>query len=354
MRKISIDKVKAGTKIAKNVISLEGAILLSVGVLMQEEYKRRLFSNGITEIYIEDEMSQDIEIPELIKNEIRLEARNIVKEVMKKPTIAVTINGKKVAEIVDKIIENILSCDQILVNLTDIRSVDDYTFEHSVNVCIFSLIIGIGIGLDGEKLKDLGTGSLLHDIGKLLVSEEILKKPTQLAYDEFEEIKKHTIYGFDILKNHSDINMAAAYIALGHHERVDGSGYPMRLKNDNIHQCARIVAIADVYDALTSDRVYRKKLRPHEVVEYIVSLGGKQFDLELVNVFIKYVAHYPIGSGVILNSNERGLVSRINKSYPTRPVIRVVQDENGRMLLKHKEIDLSDKLNYHIVDVWEI
>jgi HD-GYP domain-containing protein (c-di-GMP phosphodiesterase class II) len=123
---------------------------------------------------------------------------------------------------------------------------------------------------------------MLHDIGKLYIPREILKKPSQLTVYEFEEIKRHTILGYDILKKSDRLNMTSAYIALGHHERYDGSGYPLHLKSEGIQIFARIVAVADVYDALTSDRVYRKKLKPHEVYEYITSLGIYHFDPKVV------------------------------------------------------------------------
>jgi len=354
VRKVSIENVECGTKIAKNVISSDGTVLLAAGMLMQNEYKRRLNANGITDLFIEDDISSGIEIPDVVKQEIRTEAKALIKDMVNKTTIPVNINSSKVLELVEKIIESILSNDQIIFSLSDIRSVDDYTFEHSINVCIISLIIGMSIDLDENKLKELGVGSLLHDIGKLFINDEILKKPDKLTFDEFEQIKKHSVYGFDILKSNNDIAMSSAYIALGHHERVDGSGYPMKLKGDNIHQSARIVAIADVYDALTSERVYRTRQKPHEVVDYIVSLSGKQFDEELVNAFVRCIAHYPIGSGVVLSSNERGIVTRFNKSIPNRPVVRVVIDENGEMLVKHKELDLSENNSLYIVDVWEM
>lgn len=148
--------------------------------------------------------------------------------------------------------------------------------------------------------------------------------------------------------------MMASYIILGHHERMDGSGYPYHLKGENIHKAARIVAVADVYDALTTDRFYRKKLMPHEVIDYITSLGSQHFDQDVVDVFIRYIAYYPVGTGVILNTGERGIVKKYNKKYPTRPVVRVVTDASGKMLQKQKEVDLTSELQYRIVDIWDI
>jgi HD-GYP domain-containing protein (c-di-GMP phosphodiesterase class II) len=232
--------------------------------------------------------------------------------------------------------------------------VDDYTFAHSVNVCVLSIISGIGLGYSISRLKELGVGAILHDIGKLKVPQELLKKPSQLTVEEFEEIKKHTIYGYEILKNNKKVSMVSAFIAFGHHERYDGSGYPLQLKGESIHHCARIVAVADVYDALTSDRVYRKKIKPHEAIEYILSLSAHHFDEEIVQSFIRFVAIYPVGTGVILNTKERGVVISENKDMPTKPVIRVVYSEKGKKVSKYYEIDLSSSKNVFITEACEL
>ncbi len=354
MRKVHIDNILPGSILAKEVFTTEGRILLTSGMEFKDNFKEKLISNGIYEIFLVDQYSENIEIPEIVQQETIQEAKMLIKEMMNKQNVILAVNSNKIKEMVNKLLEEILLNKDIIINLSQIRSVDDYTFEHCVNVCILSLIIGIGIGYNKSRLQDLGVGSILHDIGKIRISKEILKKPSSLSHDEFEEIKKHTSYGYEILKNIEGISMISASIAFGHHERYDGSGYPLQLRNENIHQCARIVAIADVYDALTSDRVYRKKLNPHEVIEYISSLGTKHFDQQIVDVFIKSIAYYPTGSGVVLNTNECGLVSNINKKYPLRPIVRIVQDENGKTLLKHKEIDLSKNTNIYIVEVWDL
>ncbi len=354
MRRVNLDRIQAGAVLAKTIMTAEGKVLLASGMELTEEYRRKLQVNGISDIYIEDEISKDIRVPEVVREEIVNEAKQMVKVMMKNPSIKTSIDGRQIMEVVDKIIAGILANGDIIVNLSEIRSVDDYTFAHSVSVCILSLIIGIGLGYSGEKLRELGVGSILHDIGKVMVPQQILNKPFQLSSEEFEEIKKHTYYGYEILKNTNGISMTASYIALGHHERVDGSGYPYQLKDENIHKAARIVAVSDVYDALTSDRIYRKKLMPHEVVDYITSLGSHHFDQEVVDVFIRYIAYYPVGTAVILNNGEKGLVSKYNKRFPTRPVIRVVMSSEGKMLPKQREIDLIEHPQYRITEIWDI
>ncbi|MDP4094229.1 MAG: HD-GYP domain-containing protein [Bacillota bacterium] len=354
MRKVQVDKAQPGSILAKSIFTADGRELLSAGIEVRPAFFKKLKEHGINEIYIEDDISNNIQISDVVKDQTRQEAKELVKNIMNNYTLASSFNSERVKGIIDNILKELLESDEIIINLSDIKSVDDYTFEHSVNVCMLSLITGIGLGFDLPKLKDLGVGAILHDIGKLRIPEEILKKPSQLTVDEFEEIKKHTVYGYEILKNNHKVSMMSAFIAFGHHERYDGSGYPLQIKGDSIHQCARIVAIADVYDALTSDRVYRKKLRPHEVVEYITSLGSNHFDQKIVESFIKYIAIYPKGTGVLLNTKEKALVVKNNKKIPTRPVVRVVYTPTGEKISEPYDVDLASQNSIYILDACEL
>lgn len=354
MRKVNIESIQYGVKLARTIFSSDGGVLLAQGVELKESYVDHLKSHGISEVYLDDDISEDIVVRDVIRDQTRNEAVVLVKKLMSNYKFTESIDVEEVKKTVNKILDELLGNNDILYNLSEIKSVDDYTFEHSVNVCILSLITGIGLGFDMSRLRELGTGAMLHDIGKLCIPSEILKKPSQLTVEEFEEIKKHTILGYELLKKSGRVNLASAYIAFGHHERFDGSGYPLQLKNNNIQIYARIAAVADVYDALTSDRVYRKKLKPNEVFEYITSLGVHHFDPMVIESFVKYVTVYPIGTGVLLNTRERGIVVRDNRSRPTRPVIRIVYDDRMQKQSIPRDLDLSEQTNIFIVDGCEV
>ncbi len=354
MRRVNIDSIQIGVKLARTIFNSDGGVLLTKGIDLKESYIEKLKKYGVSEIYLDDELSADLIIEDIMRDQTRNEAVVLVKKMMNSYHFSTSLDIEGVKEMVNKIIDELLGNRDILYNLSEIKSVDDYTFEHSVNVCILSIITGIGLGFDLQRLRDLGTGAMLHDIGKLSIPQEILKKPSQLTVDEFEEIKKHTVFGYEMLKKTEKVNLVSAYIAFGHHERYDGSGYPLQLKNDNIQIYARIVAVADVYDALTSDRVYRKKLKPNEVYEYITSLGVNHFDPKVIESFVKYVTLYPVGTGVQLNTRERGLVIKDNRSMPTRPVVRIVYDDRMKRQSISKEIDLSQQTNIFIVDSCEV
>ena len=263
-----------------------------------------------------------------------------VKKIMVRYSAHSHINIDKIHKIVESIIEQLLSRREIVLTLSQLRSIDDYTYEHSVNVSVLSLIVGIDMSLGKESLDNLGTGAMLHDIGKAVIPDSVLKKPSKLTGSEFGEIKKHTEYGYEIL---SKINLPeeAACIALHHHEKYDGSGYPMKLKGDEIPLFSRIVAIADVYDAISSDRVYKRKFSPDKVYRQIAQLGGTHFDPGIMEKFVSHLALYPNGSGVILNTNHKGIVISQNKLLPQSPVVRIFRKDRSDIRNLYADVDLS-------------
>jgi HD-GYP domain-containing protein (c-di-GMP phosphodiesterase class II) len=241
----------------------------------------------------------------------------------------------------------------LLVNFIDMRTRGDYLFSHSVNVCILSIMTGIGLEYDELKLRDLGIGALMHDIGKLEISSDILNKTGRLSQEEVEEIKKHPIYGFETLRRNPDISLMSAHCAFQHHERYDGSGYPRGLTGNGIHEFAHIVAIADVYDALTSDVSYRSAVPVYEALAIILKATGTLFDERLVTCFMENIAVYPIGTVVRLNTNQIGVIVDISRENKTKPVIRIITNEHKEMVNELVEIDLQKNPRVYIADVVE-
>ena len=354
MRKVSLDKCIAGMELGKTIYSDGGAILLTQGMILKQSYIDRLMLCSISEIYIQDELSKDIEIKDIISERTRIEAKILVKNLMEEFKKKSRFNADGAKAIVDCMLDELLTTKDIMINLSDIKATDDYTFSHSVNVCILSLITGVKIGLNQLRIRDLGVGALLHDIGKITIPEELLKKPCKLTSEEYEIVKQHTVSGFNILKSDINISTTSAYVAFGHHERYDGSGYPNGAKGDEIHQFARIVAIADVFDAMTSDRVYRKKFKTHEAAEYLTTASDQLFDPEILQCFIKNIAYYAIGTTVLLNTGEKGIVVDCNSSFTTRPIIRIIYNSKGDKVKNYEEIDLTKRLNIFIIDTCEI
>lgn len=341
MIRVSIESVLSGQKLAKTVYSPDGKLLLEKGVFLSETHVNKLKLYNVEELFVEECDFFQEDFDDSISVETRTESKNLIHRIMESSAANLDSEYILIKRYVSLIIDQLLDKKDILLNLNQIRKADDYTFEHSVSVCIYSLIIGISIGYSEDELLELGIGAVLHDIGKLKIPDYILKKPSQLTDNEFFLIKDHTIYGYEILSSCESISKRSAEIALYHHERVDGSGYPHHVSISDIPEYARVVAIADVFDALTSDRVYRGKLGPKDVVEYMTSREINHFDSKMLDIFLKFVILYPVGSSVVLNSGEMGIVLSVNKSYPTKPIVRLVKDISGNKLPTFIERDLS-------------
>lgn len=353
MRQIRISNCEPGMILGKAIFN-GNLILLETGALLTNSYIERLKDLGITEIYIEDDMSKGIVIHDVVKEEIRQEAVQFIKESMDNYTSMQLINSAEAIEIVNKILEDILSSDDVIINLMDIKTRDSYTYSHCVNVCILSVITGIKLNLNIHQLKELGVGALLHDIGKLMIPTEILLKKAALSTDEYEIVKGHSIFGYDILKKLPHISEVSARVALEHHERFDGKGYPMGLQNDQIHLFSRIVAITDIFDALTSNRIYRNKISTNQAIEYLTVIAAPTLDSRVLNCFIEIIPPFPVGSGVILNNGEKGVVISVNKNFPTRPVVRIVFNSDGSKKELYEEVNLAEKVSYTIVNNAEL
>jgi len=218
---------------------------------------------------------------------------------------------------------------------------DHYLYQHSLNVCTYATMMGLVSGYRREELINLGLGALLHDIGKTQVPVGMLRKPGKLTPDEFAELKRHTVYGFRILKQEPNIPLVVADCAYQHHERMDGSGYPRGIQRDEIHEYAQWIGIADVYDALTTDRVYRGALPADQAMKIMRQYAGIQFEAAKLNLFQSKIAVYPLGSEVLLNTGERGVVVDLNASSPFRPIVRILANEANEELSAPYEVDLS-------------
>jgi HD-GYP domain-containing protein (c-di-GMP phosphodiesterase class II) len=346
---LSIDNVKENMRLAKNIYSAEGNTLLAAGTCLTDNLVSHLKEYGVSTVYITDKHIGKIEVDELVKIQTRNETTKITKNVMNNIRKDRTWNGEEIHKVINDVIEDLLQNRNILYNLVEIRAMSDYHYAHNASVCILSLITGIALDYSSSRLKMLGAGALLHDIGKAKIPIKILNKNGSLTHEEYKEVKKHTQIGYDILRQCNDINIQSAYIAWQHHERFDGSGYPQGLRGFEINESARIVALADVYDAMSTDRVYRKRLLSQEVIEYIRDQGNIQFDSELSQIFLRNIAPFPIGSTVLLNSGEKGIVIKVTKDFPARPVVRIIIDKDGQLIKTPFDKDLRTDLTLVIL-----
>lgn len=348
-------------RLARSIYNDEGLVLLGEHVELTSAIIKRLQQLGVSRVFIEDSRSEDVEIQELLSEETRSEALRTVRsnfqEFMneaKTGRLRANPNlGKDFRRVLDMILDELQSHDQAMIMLHSMQIADHYLFQHSLNVCLYALMLGSSLGYTREELSTLGLGALLHDVGKTLIPEQILMKPGRLTEEEMAIMRKHTEDGFRIMKEIPNVSLISAHCALQHHERLDGSGYPRGIKGDELHDFAKLLGIVDTFDAMTTHRVYKKAALPHEAVEVLYAGAGKLYDFDMINVFRDRIAIYPPGTTVELNTGEVGIVVDINASLPHRPIVRVILDADKNEIHDMYEIDLSKKLNVMITNVNE-
>lgn len=348
MRLVSINMLTEDMILASSIF-YNDSMLLRAGQKNIIKYKENLIRLGITCVYVEDDKSDGIIIPDAISEQTRISCKKIVRDTINEFEQNSTVNLDSMSIAVENIIKDILNNDEIQVSMNDISAADEYTFSHSVSTAVYALLIGKKLGYSKSVLEKLAAGTLLHDMGKVFLEKDIIFKEEALSAEEFEHVKKHTILGYQALKKCNSITELSRIISLYHHERMDGSGYPRGIPAKNLHEFARIVAIADVYDALTSDRCYRKKWTNDKAVEYLIRSSQTKFDVNLVSMFIKQIAIYPNGSMVQLSNGMIGIIKEQNREMPLRPIVRVIADKDG-IEVKRYEIDLMKELSITIVE----
>lgn len=354
MERIKVLDLEPGMVVEKNIFDKFGKLLLAEGTMLKQQHIKKLELYGVKEIAIEKDNNVNLETSNMQTTEsdiIYQEAFNAIKDILVKVRKSQSIDTGLIAEIVENIIDQITQDAQTFFRMTSIREVDNYTYLHSIDVCIYAIIMGKSLGLDNKNLHRLGLGAILHDIGKGKIPTEILFKPGPLTDEEYNIMKNHTTYGYEIITSISNLDTITADIALQHHERWDGRGYPGRLKGNNINIFARIVTICDIYDALTSNRVYRGRILPHEAAEYIISNNGVIADPALTKYFVQNVAVYPVGAIVLLSTGEIGRVSQVHDSMPLRPVIDVFGHRDPKQNITKHKLNLMEDLTVFIVDI---
>jgi HD-GYP domain-containing protein (c-di-GMP phosphodiesterase class II) len=339
--------------LAEDIFTEKGIIILSKGTILNVNLIDKLKRLGIESVKIENDIPEEeynfgISFAEQksISEDTALRAIETCKKILRNLLQTGKIVGEEeINKTVECLIAEVITNDNQKVNVSYFNNYDTELYTHTLSVTILTLYLGKSMNLNKNQLRELAVGCLFHDVGKHLIPTEILNKPSKLTEEEFEVMKKHTLEGYTLLKN--KITPLAANISLSHHEKFDGTGYPHKLKGRNIPLFGRMIAVTDVYNALTASRSYRQGLQPNEAVELIMGSGGGHFDSEIVQHFIKIVCAYPNGSVVTLSNNAKAIVIEQNRSFPLRPMLMVIE-ENGRPLKEYKELDLAKKINVTI------
>lgn len=352
MRYIPINCIKPGLVIGKTLFNHTGQVLLTEGSTVKENYIAKIKTLGVKGIFVEDPISCDIDVYNAVSEELRQESVKSIRKLFDyaeksgqraQTARSFTKQVQMIMHTVENIIEDVLSHAEVINNVMDIKVFDEYTYYHCTNVTVLSVLVGIELEMSEDELKTLGMCAILHDVGKVFIDSEILNKEGALTEEELALIRSHSEEGFKYIRERQSIDAVIAQGVLDHHEKFDGTGYPSGKKGKKISELGRIISVADVYDALTSDRVYRKAWSPAEAIEYIMAGTGTAFDPKVVSAFAKKVDPYPVGTAVFLSNGNIGIVSEIEPHFPTRPRLRIFM-EQGKQVAPY-EISLANDIN---------
>lgn len=331
MKYITIDNLTKDMICANPIYDKNNVLLIRGNKKLDERHIKRLKNNKLKGIYIYD--NKLIESYKNIKSE---------EDRIKMLNKSELLNLDAVLYLSNEIVNNMQSINEIQIELDSLSNFDKITYIHSVNVALTSVVIGIALGYNNVQLNELCIAALLHDIGKLVVGENIICKSGLLDKNERNIIEQHTIYGKMMLDAFPQINYKIKDAILEHHENEDGTGYPFGKKGYEINEYAKIIHVADVYDAVLSKRPYKNECSYTESLEYILGNSGKMFNSEIVNILINYIIPYPIGTKIILSNGQAAIVLNYNRHLPLRP----------KIILGNEIIDLSkEKFNVTITEV---
>jgi len=349
MRIISIDSVKGNEVLAKDIYNND-LVLITSGSIVKKEYVKKLRELHIHYIYVEDELGQGVDLKDSLELQLKEQCQDAIRDIITKYAYQNETELKEIRVVADEIIQDVMKEPEVIYNLSSIRDKSDSTYSHSINVCALAVILSLKLKVPKAKIRDIAIGCLLHDLGYIYVTSDYHNMIAEdCTENELKEIKKHIIYGYSCVEKKDWLSSTSKDIIISHHERIDGSGYPFHLRGDRIKIGSKIAAVCDEFDSRVYGNVM-KKMKVHDAIDYIVSKAGVLFDFEVVKAFRDSVAAYPTGSIVITNQGEKAIVLRQNAQFPTRPVIRIIKDKEGKKPAEWIEKDLIKELTLFITD----
>lgn len=338
MKLVSIDELDVGMVLAEDIINDENILVLKEGTILEESHIRQLFILEVEYVYIhlKEEISED-QIKDYYQskqfyysslNEECQKTRNITRQVFLNVKLGRSINCKAYQESITPLIEHILIDNDILAALRNIEKEDELLFNHSINVCLLSTMIGKWLDLDANAIKSLAVAAILHDIGIVTLNDHAISSMSG------ENYKYHTISGYNIIKNSEGLNEDILKGILYHHVGVNGEGYPEKLSQTPIPLYAKIIAVADQFDRLVSG-IDELQYNTYRAIKEIRRLSFSILDPEITSVFIKNIKQYYIGNKVLLNNGETGEVVWFNPLNETRPLVKVKDEFIDLMTINH-------------------
>lgn len=353
MRRIKTEQIKGREILAKDVYSSSGVVLVSAGTILKKDYIEKLLELKITDIFVEDEISRDIQVKDITEEKINEQCAEKLKDTLERFSYATGEELQELSKVAMEVMEGVLLQREMIYTISNVRNYSKSLYEHSLSVAALSILVAVRAGYSQEETKEIAMGALLHDIGFTNVKEKYHEIILEEAEEKIQkEIKRHVVYGYIEVEQQDWISSVSREIILYHHERLDRSGYPFHMSGDKLKPQVRLVSICDAFDNMVYGNLEKRK-KVHEAQEEIRKNEGSKYDSGLVNIFLRSVATYPTGSIVRLNTGECGIVVRQNAESPTKPLIRIVEQDGKEDWICKEEIDLAEKLTIYIVDTVE-
>ena len=349
MKLCSINELKEQDILAKDVMADNYTVFLYKNTILNKNYIEKLKNLNIPYVYIQDDISEEEIV--VLKKEIEEKSRSKVKEVILKHSYNNGNELKVLSDTADNIISNILEEEEVIENIYDIKERSADVYMHSISICVLATLVALKLGLDKERVHDIGVGCLLHDLGLRYMMIEYEDQDVETLSDkEMIEYKKHPVYGYTALKNENWLSKKSKEIILCHHEKIDGSGYPLHATEISVD--TKIVSVCDTFDEMICG-IGRKRMKIYEAVEYLKSFKNILFDGRIVDALLDFTAVYPSGSVIVTNNGDIAVVIKQNKGFPERPIIQITRDKFGNPIEKENIIDLIKVNNIFIDSVLE-
>ena len=339
MKVCNVEDLTGIEVLARDVFTPEYQTLLSAGIQLKMEYIEKLKELQVKEVWIEENEPHARRVL-ILKEEVEESFKSKVKSILEKHTYRHNEELEELCHTADRIITNILEEDKVVEQIYDIKGRNSDIYEHSISICSLATVVALKMDIPKHVIHDIGVSCLLHDLGlRYLTIDYTNADLAQLSESEYAEYKKHPIYGYTALRGENWISNASKNMILYHHERLDGSGYPLKV-TDISEECS-IIQICDAFDEMICG-IGCKRVKVYEAIEYLKKFKDIKFDGKIVDIFLEFTAVYPAGT----NEGEMGVVLYQNKEFPDRPVLRIIKDKDGNSVDVIK--DLVENNNIYI------
>lgn len=341
MRSVDVS-VAAGGRLGVAVKDERGRILLAAGTPLTAGLCDALARRGFRQLPIQDGIADDVAPRDGLTAATRALATQTAQACFRSLEGGGALPVRGVLAAVDAVLATLAMAHGAILEFATLRSVSDQSYVHSVNVCVYSLVVAQAMGLSGPELRALGAGALLHDVGKVLCAD-LCGRAEPLSAEDEARLRQHPIDGFEMLRQHHELHLFVAHIAYQHHEHVDGTGYPRALAGARILPVARIVAVANAFDALEAGTPAAKGLPAAEAVRHLLEQAGRAFDPDVVRVLARRLAHYPTGTPIVLSDGSVGIVVGQGVD-PARPSVRLLGRAGVRATFE-EVVQVNDQLS---------